>query len=880
MHCATSNPRLSMNPQPPRWANRLLESFCRPDLYEEILGDLEELYQERCERMPVWLADLHYTVGVVFFVRAHVLRPRPSYAYARGPIMWKNYLKIALRTLQKHKGYAFINVSGLAVGLACCLLMVLYVQDELRFDQHNADADRVYRVTVAYSESGTHWAPVGPALGPALQDAIPEIEEVTRIFPHFTQLFSYEGQTFEEQNGVYADSSVFDVFTVPMLQGNPGTALREPGTMVMSQTMARKYFGNDNPMGKVLVLDGYWRFEVTGVMADAPATTHLPFDYMISMRTFLDRSGRRGESKTWAAMYTYAKLQPAADLAVLEAKLPVFADAFLEGVFPRPGSELATYIFQPLTDIHLHSKLEKEYRANGDILYVYAFSSIALFVLLIACINFVNLTTARAAQRMGEVGVRKALGAHRTALVRQFLGESVLLALIALVLAMGLMVLALPFFNALADKSMTIQSVLQPGWIAVLVVLVVCTGVLSGSYPAFVVSRFKPVLALRGVGARVGQSARLRQGLVVFQFALSIFLIVGTGVVLSQLDYFRSERLGFDKERVVKVSLSGSTRYALGDDGEAFKQELLRHPAIQHASFSSDVPGERYSLEPINLEGAQDPDPVMMRFVFGADHDHGETLGLSLVEGRMFSREAPADTNAWLINEAAARRFGLEKPVGELLRWRDYRGPIVGVVKDFHYASLHQSIEPLAIPLRARGNDLLVRLQGNDIPGALAHIESEINRLTPDQLFRYAFVSDSFDQLYRAEERLSDVFQVFAGLAILIACLGLFGLAAFVAEQRTKEIGVRKVLGASAWSIVMMLGKHFLSLVLVASLVGMPLAYVVMQRWLESFAYRITLGPNLFLIAIGLAVAIALLTVSYQTLRVAFTNPVKALRYE
>lgn len=866
-------------PPSPHWANALLESFCAPALYEEIRGDLEELYAERCARMPGWLADLYYIGGVLFFMRSHVRRSRPSYAHARGLFMWKNYLKIAVRTLQKHKGYAFINITGLAVGLACCLLIVLYVQDELRYDQHHEHADRVYRVTALLHQSGIHWAPIGPPVGPALLQDIPEVEQVVRIYPHFTKILRYEDRVFEEQNGVYADSTLFEVLTIPLVQGNPATALTAPGTIVISEAMARKYFGDANPMGQLLEVDGQGSLQVSAVMEDLPSTTHLPFDYVVSMRTFMDNAEWARSNWTWSGIYTYAKLRPGVEAEAMVPKLYDFVGTFYEGVTPVPPNEAGTLILQPLTDIHLHSKLEKEYRPNGDMLYVYAFSVIAFFVLIIACINFVNLTTARGVQRMGEVGLRKALGAHRSALVRQFLGESVLMAALALVLALGLMVLALPLFNTLADKSMTLSTLIHPLWIGVLLALVLCTGVLSGSYPAFVLSRFRPVSALRG-GAGGSQSARLRQGLVIFQFALSIFLIIGTGIVLKQLDYFRSQTLGFDKERVVKVSLSSSFHEVVGDGEESFKQELLRHPTIRQASFASDVPGERYSLESIAHDGAQQQENVMMRFVYGADDDYGETLGLSLTEGRFFSDEAPADTSAWVINEAAARRFGLTEPVGQILRWRGYRGPIVGVVEDFHYASLHQAIEPLVIPLRLTGGMLLVRLNGNDIPNALAHIETEVQRIAPDQLFRYAFVSDTFDQLYRAEERLSDVFKVFAALAILIACLGLFGLAAFIAEQRTKEIGVRKVLGASAWSIVAMLSKNFLTLVLIASGIGTPLAYIVMERWLDSFAYRIAVGPDIFLAAVGLAVIIAFFTVSYQTLRVAFTNPVKALRYE
>ncbi len=875
------------SPKAARW---ILRRWGPAHRHVEMAGDLEELYALRTKRYGPAKARRLYWQDVlsICFRRSLHARQTPHtlpYETARGPIMLKNYLKIALRNLKRQKGYTFINVAGLAVGLACCLLIVLYVQDERSYDRHHENADRIFRLTIEYTgDDGTHWAPIGPPVGQAFKAQMPEVEQIARIFPFGSRaVLQVEDQQFEESGGVYADSTVFEVFTLPLARGNPATALAAPGSIVLSERIARKYFGDDDPMGHAVTVTGWRDMTVTGIMKDVPPTTHLPFDFMVSMQTFYDQAGDWVEqARTWAGFYTYVLLREAHQTETITQKAPAFVNTFFEGRFEQPADEVMRFVLQPLPEIHLHSKLEKEYRANSDVLYVYVFSAIALFVLLIACINFVNLATARAATRMREVGVRKTLGAQRLQLARQFLGEAALMAAMALVLAGVLIVLWLPVFNHLTGKALTLADLQDPGLLLGLTGMALLTGLISGAYPAFVISGFRPTQALRGAGAsKASQPALLRKGLVVFQFAISIFLLIGTAVVLNQLTFFRTKQLGFDKERVVHVRLGGELNDAIENNLETVKQELLRHPAILTVSMAADVPGERYSLENMTVDGHRDDEETMMRIAWGVDHDYIETLGIELAAGRDFSREAPADTNAWIVNEAAARRLGLDDAVGRVMRWGNYAGPIVGVAKDFHFASLHHEIEPLVIPLRPGvGGMLLARVQGEQMPGALAALEATLNDLVPGQLFRYSFVADDFDLLYRNEDKLRDVFGYFAAIAIFIACLGLFGLAAFTAEQRRKEIGVRKVMGATVPQIVLLLSKEFTVLVGIAFVVAAPAAYFAMQRWLEDFAYRVEISWPIFLIAGLAALGIAWLTVSYQSIKASVANPVESLRYE
>ena len=793
--------------------------------------------------------------------------------------MLKSYLKIAWRSLLRQKGFSFINIAGLALGITCSLLIGLYVNNELRYDRHHEKADRIARVTLIDLDDDRHWAATAPLLAPAMKVAIPEIEAAARFYPVSTTL-RYEDRLFNEPDGVYADSSVFDVFTFPLSRGNSKTALVAPQSIVLTTSMAQKYFGSVDPLGQSLDMGNGWTLTVTGIMADPPHTTHLPFNYMVSLQSLYRENNWQDDARTWAGLYSYILLRSPKDFARVEAKLPLFAESFYDEIADDPTSEERQLALQPLREIHLHSQLEKEYRPNGNITQIYVFSIIAAFVLVIACVNFVNLSTARAIERMRQVGVRKALGAHRVQLAVQFLSESVLLAFASVIFAGLLVAGLLPVFNHFTGLTYAVSDLAQPFMIVLLPAVALATGLVAGGYPALVLSGFHPIQALGGNIDRQGQGGRHRKALVVFQFAISIFLLIGTGVVFSQLQYSRDMRLGFDKERVLKIELTGYQHYVISQSRETVRQELRRHPSIEAVSFTSDAPGERYALGNMRVEGSADDDPIQMRYADGVDHDYMKTLGVEIVAGRDFSHDSPADTNAWIVNEAAVRHLGLENPLGRVVEIDGYSGPIVGVARDFHFASVHSSIEPLAIPLRpGAGGTLLLRTSGA-VDKALGHARTEFDRFAPGDLFQYSFLDDDFDRLYQAEARLSELLGYFSGIAVFIACLGLFGLASFATARRTKEIGVRKILGASVSSIVGLLSKDFLKLVGIAFVIAVPLAYIAMQRWLEGFAYRIEIGPAVFVSVGAVVLVIAFLTVSYQSVRAALADPVRSLRYE
>jgi putative ABC transport system permease protein len=799
--------------------------------------------------------------------------------------MLKNYLKIAARNLLKHKAYAFINTAGLAVGMTCCLLILLYVQDELSYDRHHENADRIYRVVLeAQIADNELSAPVVSApMAKALVDEFPEVVQATRFVKSGSStLFRYRDNSFVEDNVIAADSTIFEVFTIPLLQGDPKTALVEPNSIVLTEEMARKYFGDENPMNQTLAVVNQFEGKVTGVAKSLPANSHFHFNFLVSLAT---DGGQSSQSWTANGYYTYILLRENYPPEQLEAKFPELVRKYVgpqlkaeDGIsfdeFLAAGNRYGFYL-QPLTAIHLHSHLGYELEPNGDVAYVYIFSAVAFFILLIACINFMNLATARSAQRAKEVGVRKTLGSSRLQLVRQFLLEAVLLSFVALLLAAMLVELLLPALNQVAGKQLQTDyfgnGLLAAGFAGIALLV----GVLAGSYPAFFLSSFRPVMTLKGkLQAGMG-SARLRNGLVVFQFAVSIILIVGAAVVFRQLEYVRHKKLGFDKEHVVVIQRAGALKQKLA----VFKQELLQHPNVIKASASVSLPGKLFSQSSFQPEGATLNEATVMS-VFVVDDQFIETLGIEMAAGRNFSRELLTDSAAVILNESAARRLGWTEAIGKPLTSDDRRYTVIGVVKDFHFESLHQQIRPLLIRLGASVLYMSVRIRPENLASTLAFLKDKWQALVPEQPFEYFFLDSDFDRLYRAEERTGRIFGYFSALAIFIACLGLFGLAAFAAERRTKEIGVRKVLGASVRQIVLLLSKEFTRLIVLAFVVAAPISYFAMNRWLQDFAYRTEINPFIFVLAGLFALVIAWLTVGYQALKAALANPVEALRYE
>jgi putative ABC transport system permease protein len=802
--------------------------------------------------------------------------------------MLKNYFTIALRNLRKQKGYAFINIIGLAVGIACCILILLFVRDELSYDRFHEHADRLYRVYLEGTVAGSELkAPITPApMAAALVDEYPEVENATRLFDLSGQTLVRQGdRQFIEENVLFADSTFFALFTVPLLEGDPATALAEPRTLVLTEETARKYFPDGNALGQTLTLGDTTDYRVTGVTKGLPANAHFHFDLLASMTGF-----GPAENTFWVSnnFRTYVLLQADYDPAALEAKFPdlmrKYAGPQLQQFMGQTYDEFVgsgnrlDYALQAVPAIHLHSHLDFEMEPNGNIAYVYLFSAIALFILLIACINFMNLATARSAGRAKEVGLRKVMGSNRTQLIRQFLSESVLLAFIALAVAVVLVLLLLQPFNGLTGKEIGFGFLAHPLILLTLVGLALGVGLLAGSYPAFFLSSFRPVAVLKGTFHASSAGVWLRRGLVVFQFAISIALIAGTLVVFNQMRYVREKALGLDQEHVVVLKRTNE----LDQQTEAFKEALRDHPGIIQAASTTTLPGGIFGQTAIRPEGAGS-DVNYLASPMAADHDFVETLGIEMAAGRDFDRAFATDSAAFVINEAAARKLGWDDPIGKRLTFlgANQTGEVIGVMTDFHFASLHQEIGPVVVALSADPLPFIaVRIRPDDVASNLAFLEQQWHAFAPDQPFEYSFLDEDFDALYRADRRLGQIFTLFALLAVVIACLGLFGLAAFTAEQRTKEIGVRKVLGASVSSIVLLLSKEFARLVVFALLVAVPIAYFGMDRWLQDFAYRTGIGAWVFVLAGGLALGIALLTVSYHALRAALVDPVRSLRYE
>jgi putative ABC transport system permease protein len=813
--------------------------------------------------------------------------------------MFKNYLKIAIRNFLKYKNYSLINIFGLACGMACCILILLHVQDELRFDAFHAKADRIFRVVEKRStnEGESHVAITVPPVAPAMKNDFPEVIEAVRFFIGWRLTVKQGEGRHIVRDYFFSEPGFFNIFDFPLRQGDPQTALAAPRAIVLTETTARRFFGNENPLGKTLQLEaedfpefGKGDFTVTGVLRDLPRNSHLDFGMLVSLSTLDAFPELQQALQSWNpsgfGAATYVVLDRDMQRVAVEAKL---ADFSIKYRGPEVSASRALYL-QPLRDIHFYSAhISAERNKNeGELGYVYIFEVIAAFIALIACINYMNMATARAMHRAKEVGMRKVIGADKRQLIGQFLSESLGITFVALLLALVLVELALPGFNDLADKHLALD--LSTGWsvLAGLLVIALFLGFISGSYPAFYLSRFQPIMVLKGA-LRAGSSAsRLRRGLVVAQFALSLIMIVATFVVYQQLDYVRHKQLGFNQEQLVVIDINNDD---VQSNFTTLKTEFLRNNAVQSVTVSSRVPGDWKSFRQIQVvkEGVPDNESQAMSFN-GVDEDFLKTYEVELVAGRNFSRELASDSAAILLNETAARMLFGEEALGKFLRVpaAKFQGQVVGVVKDFHFLSLHDQIGPLVMGLMPKSGQhslhgidyFTLRISTVNVPETIAFItkiHEQFDRVNPIEL---DFLDKWWQSLYQRDERVGKIFGASATLAILIACIGLLGLSSFMAEQRTKEIGVRKVLGASVASIIALLSHDFTKLVLVATLLASPVAYYAMQKWLQSFAYRIEIGWLIFVAAGVLTAVIALLTTSYQALKAALGNPVEALRCE
>jgi putative ABC transport system permease protein len=808
--------------------------------------------------------------------------------------VFTNYLKTAFRSLLKNKGFTTLNVLGLTLGVATCLLIVFYVLDELSYDRYNVKGDRIYRINnlVKFGGNENVYAASPAPTALALKNDFPEIEQVVR-FQNAGRIRVKKGsQYIQEDRGVFTDSSLFTVFTLPMIEGDPVNALRDPHSVVITEQTAKKYFNRTNVVGQVLLIDENIAYTITGVIRDLPAQSHFQFDFFLSVSTL---PSSREDAWLTNNFNTYVLLKTGADPARLEAKLPGFIRKYMGpqlqdvlhvtfDAFEQRGNYYRFSLF-PLTRIHLESNSADDLAPNGNIEYVYIFSAIALFILLIACINFMNLSTARSANRAREVGVRKVLGSPRKYLIAQFLTESVMVTMAGAILAVVAAWALLPLFNILSGKELTVSAHLFGRLLPVLLVFALIIGCLAGSYPAFFLSAFQPIDVLKGKLASGFKGGRLRSFLVVFQFAISLFLITSTLVVYQQIKYIQSRDLGYSRDHVLVVHNTET----LGSQASSFKQEIKQLSGVDNATLTSALPTADFGNATSFFEDrALDQKRAVHSQRWSVDEDYLGTLGIKLKSGRNFSRQMPTDSTAVIINEAAAKLLSYANPLnqpvyapGDNFLKKIITYHIIGVIKDFNFRSLRQNTTPLALILDNDRGALSIRLRaGANIPALLEQVRDKWKELSPNQEFAYSFMEEDFDGLYRAEQRMGKIFISFSSLAILIACLGLFGLVAYAAEQRTREIGIRKVLGAGVSSIVRMLSKDFIRLVLLAILIASPLAWLAMHKWLQGFAYRIEISWWVFIVAGVIALLIALLTVCFQTLKAAMANPVNSLKTE
>jgi len=787
--------------------------------------------------------------------------------------MIKNYLKIALRNLLKYKVYSIINVFGLSVGLACCILIILFIRDELNYDKFHKNADQIYRVVVEfkYRETPDHFAHTQAPLAPALLNEFPEVLNAVRFARRSQELIAYKEKYFWEKGLMLADPSIFEVFTFPLIKGDSGTALSDPNSIVITQSAAQKYFSGEDPIGKILKIgDEYVKdYKVTGILKNIPSNSQLQFDFLIS---FANQKGNIGWGQ-WNYS-TYIQLPPNYPPHNLEERLADLVGKYM-GEETRAGSMLH---LQPLTRIHLHSNLRNDLSTNRDLSHLYIFSGIALLILMLACINFVNLVTARSTVREKEVGLRKVVGANRSQLILQFLGEAVLLSFFAFLLSFVFVEILLPVFNAFSGKEMVFHLIRDFPFMITLIGLMFIVGILSGSYPAFVISRFQPVSIFRkGFGEKTSvHPSTSRKFMVVAQFAISIMFLFSTALMHQQMRYIRNKNLGYDKEHLVVLPIFYRDVQPKCD---LLKSEIVQSPRIVNATTTSYLPSQLAFNQNLWWEGLSAKNEYM--HWIGVDHDFIQTLGLKIKAGRDFSTEYPTDQRgAYILNEAAVEMTGWESPIGKQFEIVD-RGEVIGVIDNFHFQSLHQKIQPLVLYIYPESfRYMLVRIRAEDIPKSLEFLKQKWEELFPGRLFEFSFFDEDFDRIYKSETRLANTFNYITGLAILIACLGLFGLASFATLRRTKEIGIRKILGASVSGIIILLSKNFLKWVLVANLIAWPLAYFAMERWLQNFAYRTGIGISIFLLTTVLVFGVALLTIIFQAIKAALTNPVDSLRYE
>jgi putative ABC transport system permease protein len=866
------------SPKPPKLAVWLLKRFF-PDeagFYTQ-LGDIDEAFNTIAKEKNNFAAQAWYWTITLRSIPYSIIN-----SAIWRIIMLKNYLKIAIRNIKRYKGYSFINITGLAVGMACFILIMLYIKYELSYDRYHENADDIYRVVMKQHGNiwhGTDWWNRTPGkLKAALIGDYPEISRIARVY-RYGGIINHGNKQNIENRFYIVEPEFLEIFTFPLIAGDTKTALSEPQSILITQEMAEKYFRDENPIAKILNLNGQYDFKVTGILKNMPDNSHFKFDFLASFK-FLNTI-YRGDDRidNWGNNWyqTYIQIQKNIDRENFESKFPVSEDKYTGS--KRSHSD--EYHIQPLTDIHLKGHMNSELEANSDIRYVYLFSAVAFLIMLIACLNYINLFTARSAKRSKEVGVRKVVGASRLNLIRQFLGESIILSIIALSISIIFVRLLLPAFGTFVERELTFKFFGSVNLLLSLICTAVTVGIISGVYPAFFLSSFKPGSVIKNVSS-AGSKANLyiRNYLVVFQFVISIVLLFCTIVIYHQLKYMNTKDLGFVKEHIIIVNIRDNLR----KNHKSLKNELLQYAKISDITVSRHSPAYITGGGNAYWEGKTQDEDINF-YKAHVDYNYLDFYGLKLLEGRNFSKEHTTDVKkAYILNKTAVDAIGWEDPVGRGFRmWED--GTVIGVVDDFHFHELRHKIKPLVIGLIDPDISwtmgcFSIKISHEDIPGTLTFIEKKYKEFSHEYPFTYSFLDDRIDRMYRSEQRLGRSFAYFTIIAIFIACLGLFGLALFTTEQRTKEIGIRKVMGASVFSIAFLLSKQFTRWVLIANIISWPIAYYAMNRWLQSFAYRTNLNVWFLIFSALATLAIALLTISYQSVKTALANPIESLRYE
>lgn len=841
---------------PPKLGQKLLSFLARYESEFSVSGDCSEEFEERRREKGRSRALLWYWGQVLYALAAY-----SKISISIGGAMLKNYFKVTWRNIRNNKIYSFINIMGLAVGMACCILILLWVQDEVSYDKFHENYSDIYRTIPELQGAKYYSNPL--ALGRFFKEQYPEVKKIARFCDRYW-LLKYKDRIFNE-SGALVDDDFLNIFTFPLVKGTPETVLASQDSIVLTERAAVKFFGAQDPIGKSLLVNNNTELMVTGILKDVPKNSHLQFDFLASMKLM----GERGETSWSYEARTYALLEKNVDIQDFADKI----SGFVMEHDKRTNQKVVLHI-QPLSKVHLYSL-----NGTDPIIYVYIFLTIAAAILIIACINFINLTTARSNTRAKEIGMRKVVGAEKTDLIRQFMGESIILSAIALLVAVCLVYLFLPAFNRIAEKQLTLDITGDISTVLLLVGIILFTGLASGSYPAFMLSSFKPANILRRGKLRAGSGGfLLRRILVVGQFTATIVLIIGTIVMYKQLNYIRNKDIGLDRDHVVTISMNRELRAAY----RSFKNEIKQNPNVINVSAARRIPTNIGHMNPVYWEGKGPEDYVTMTDA-SIDYDYFDTLGMNIIQGRSFSEEYATDPQNYILNEEALRITGLESPIGKMFSCWEDEGKIIGIVKNFNASSLHNEIEPVIFTLSQRHGShsyIFVKIKPDDISGTLAYLKKKAAEFAPNNLFEYSFLDDEFNRQYGSDQRRGEIYKYFTFLAIFVSCLGLFGMASFTAEQRTKEIGIRKVLGASIAHIISLISKDFLVLLFVSNVIAWPVSYYLMEKMLNNYAYRTTIAVWVFIVSGLMAVFIALITVCLKIIKVAYSNPVNSLRYE